>query len=610
VLDGPSPAIQGLSGLSMAKDGTGGLVYLKDVAGVPHVFVSQLFGGEFSVPQQVDTALPGPSSDPVIAAAPGGMLVVAFINGGDLYATVAPAGPEPFGAPQALFDDATGPSVSATYLGKAYVAFTTEVDGVAQVRAAYYAHGSWALEPTPLNAVATENAGTGTDAPSVAAAQDGVGIVAWGEAGHVYLRRVWGASPSVDVYQVDVPTVGFDTEVSATDPRIAAGADSSFVDVAFDETVSNGTQQQTRVLLHQLDASVWSSLTASDGLATPGAESAGDPGVAMGEYGDGVATAVRGTSNQVWGMNLLNNGAPTSAIELDSLPNASPPDAISAASGFYSGLAAWQHDPGSPGTPEIRARFYTNHAWGPEVVLSNPADGATDAGAGLAAAGDLNADMAVAWVQGSGAGTQIVTDQLYQPPGGFSAASSFRYVRSTYPLLSWNAPHELWGPRYELSVDGAPPVETSQTSIRYGRLAQGPHTWSVEAVNGAGLTSFDKTATVFVDTYPPAVVSTLSGTLQVHKELHVYVTYSDTPPGATAADGSGVASVAVNWGDGSKYVIAHGKYHQYAKPGRYRLTVTVTDRAGNTTTKTEQLVIKPKPKPKPKHKRHKLRARG
>ncbi len=460
--------------------------------------------------------------------------------------------------------------MSATYLGKAYLAFTTEVGGVEQVRSAYYSQGSWALEPTPLNAVATESAGTGTDAPSVAAAQDGVGIVAWGEAGHVYLRRVWGASPSVDVYQADLPSVGFDSEVSATDPRIAAGADSSFVEVAFDETVSNGAQQQTRVLLHELDASVWSSLAGPDGLATPGLESAGDPQVAMGEYGDGVATAVRGTSNQVWGMNLLNNGAPTSAIELDSLPNASPPDAISAASGFYSGLAAWQHDPGPSGTAEIRTRFYTNHAWGPEIVLSDPAGGATDADAGLAAAGDLNADMAVAWVQGSGPGTQIVTDQLYQPPGGFSAVSSFRYVRSTYPLLAWNAPHELWGPRYELSVDGGPPVQTSQTSIRFGRLTQGPHTWSVEAINGAGLESSDKTATVFVDTYPPAVVPTLSGTLQVHDELHLYVTYSDTPPGAEAADGSGVVSVVVNWGDGSKYVITHGKYHQYANPGRYR----------------------------------------
>jgi hypothetical protein len=595
----------------MAKDGTGGLVYLKDVAGVPHVFVSQLFDGQFSVPQQVDGTLTGPSSDPVIAAAPGGELVVAFVNGGDLYVAVARSGPAAFGTPQALFADASNPTVAATYLGKAYLAFTADVGGVEQVRSAYYWNGSWALEPTPLNAVATENAGTGTDAPSVAAAQDGVGIVAWGEAGHVYLRRVWGTSPSVEFFEVDVPSISGLTEVSATDPRIATGADSSFADVAFDETVSNASGQQTRVLLRQLDASEWSSLTEPDGLTTPGVEGSGDPQVAMGEYGDGVATAVRSTSNQVWGMNLLNNGTPTSPIELDSLPNASSPEAISAASGFYSGLVAWQHDPGPVGTPEIRARFFTNHAWGPEVVLSSPADGSTDAGAGLAAAGDLNADMAIAWVQGSGSGTEIVTDQLYQPPGGFSAVASFRYVRSTYPLLSWNPPRELWEPRYVVSVDGVQAAQTNQTAIRVGRLAQGPHTWSVEAVNGAGLTSSTKPAKVFVDTYPPAVAMTLSGKLQVHEELHAYVTYSDTPPGASAADGSGVATVVVNWGDGAKYVITHGKYHAYAKAGRYRLTVTVTDRAGNKTTKSDELVIKPKPKPKrKKRKKTKRKARG
>jgi PKD repeat protein len=52
-------------------------------------------------------------------------------------------------------------------------------------------------------------------------------------------------------------------------------------------------------------------------------------------------------------------------------------------------------------------------------------------------------------------------------------------------------------------------------------------------------------------------------------------------------------------------VITHGKYHAYKKPGHYLLTVTVSDRAGNKTTKTQELVIKPKPKPKRKHRKHK-----
>jgi hypothetical protein len=98
----------------------------------------------------------------------------------------------------------------------------------------------------------------------------------------------------------------------------------------------------------------------------------------------------------------------------------------------------------------------------------------------------------------------------------------------------------------------------------------------------------------------------LSGTLRVHEELHLYVSHSDTPPGGTAADGSGVSKVVVNWGDGSEHVITHGKYHAYSNPGHYLLTVTVTDVAGNKTTKTQELVIKPKPKPKrkPRHGKH------
>lgn len=562
------------------------------------MFVSQLLDGGFSSPIEIDSSLANASSDPVIAAGSGGMLLVAFVNSDNLYVAVSNAGTAAFGAPKLLAAGAGSPSVGATYLDKAYVAFTADVAGVEQVRDAYYWRGVWAVEPTALNADATEDAGTGTGAPVVAVAQDGIATVAWGEAGHIYLRRVWGSSPSVDDYQVDVPSLSGDNEVSATDPQIASGGNSSFVDVAFDETFSTPTGQQTRVLLHPLIASQWFPITAPDGLSTPGSESAAEPSVDMGEYGDGLATAERGTSNEVWGMIIDSDGVPTSPMRLDSLPNASPPDPVSAAAGYYSALVAWQHDPGPSGLPEIRSRLFTNHAWGPEVVLSSPAEGPTDAASGLAAAGDLNADMAVAWTQASASGTELLTDQLYQPPGGFSALSSFRYVRSRYPLFSWTAPDEDWGARYDVFVNGGLVRQTSSTSLRYGPLTQGPTRWSVEAVNAAGLRSATRTATVFVDTYPPAVAVSVTGTRQVDKELHLYVSYSDTPPGGTPADGSGVAGVVVNFGDGSKYVITHGKYHAYANPGRYRLTVTVTDRAGNSTTKTEDLVIKPKPKPK------------
>ncbi len=41
-IDGPSEEIVGFGGVAMAEDGTGGVVYLKRVDGVAHVFVVAL----------------------------------------------------------------------------------------------------------------------------------------------------------------------------------------------------------------------------------------------------------------------------------------------------------------------------------------------------------------------------------------------------------------------------------------------------------------------------------------------------------------------------------------------------------------------------------------
>jgi hypothetical protein len=44
-IDGPSEEIVGFGDVAMAEDGTGGLVYLKRVDGVAHVFVSRYIEG-------------------------------------------------------------------------------------------------------------------------------------------------------------------------------------------------------------------------------------------------------------------------------------------------------------------------------------------------------------------------------------------------------------------------------------------------------------------------------------------------------------------------------------------------------------------------------------
>ncbi len=599
-LDGPSADIVGLSGLSVARDGSGGLVYLKLVSSVAHVFVSRLAGGVFQTPVQVDAGLSGVSSQPVIAAGNRGVLLIGFINGGQLYVVQAPSSGAPFGAPQSLFTGASNPVIQMSNFGKAYIAFTALDGPGSDVRCAYYYDGAWALEPTPLNVVAADDAGTGAGRPAVAAAGDGVAIVAWGEQGHIYTRRVWGTMPSVAYEQADVPSFSGWTEVSAGDPGIGSGGSSSQAAVVFEEALTNGTAQQSRVLVRALNVESYGPVSGADGLTTPGAEGAQEPQIATGEYNSGFVTSARETSNQVFVTQLGNGGLPGSTIRLDSLANASAPDAVPAITDYYSGLIVWQHDPGAGASPEIRARYYDGSDFGPEMVVSSPSFGPADAADGLAAAGDIVGDVAVAWVQETGDLEQIVTAEVLVGPGSFAPDSAFRYVNTDTPVLAWSAPREYWGPlRYDVSVNGAVVAQTTATSTSVS-LPQGPVTWQVTAVNNAGLTSTAKAAEVWVDTVAPAVTLTLTGTHQVGSHLHAQVVYTDAPPPEPLADASGIASVVINWGDGYVYAITHGKYHAYRQPGSYRVTVTVTDRAGNVTTVAQALTITRKPHKKKK----------
>ena len=112
-----------------------------------------------------------------------------------------------------MVNGAQNPAIAITTFGKAYVAFTASGDGGSDVRCAYYDDGTWGMESTPLNLTPGDNAGTGAGVPAVAAAGDGVAIVAWGENGHIVTRRVSGTQPSVAAYQADPPRLGLERGV-------------------------------------------------------------------------------------------------------------------------------------------------------------------------------------------------------------------------------------------------------------------------------------------------------------------------------------------------------------------------------------------------------------
>jgi hypothetical protein len=113
---------------------------------------------------------------------------------------------------------------------------------------------------------------------------------------------------------------------------------------------------------------------------------------------------------------------------------------------------------------------------------------------------------------------------------------------------------------------------------------------------------------VFIDTVPPAGAITLYGQPLVGAKLHVYANYIDRPPvGEPLTVTSGVASLVVRWGDGTVVKLKpgfHRSFHAYRRPGRYVISLLVTDRAGNSSRQVILVVVrksKPKSKRKTKH---------
>jgi hypothetical protein len=603
VVDGPSTDIQSLNGLSISRDGTGGLVYVKQVDGVAHVFISRLLDGSFQPPQQVDAGLGTASSQPVIAAGRGGLLLVSFVNQGNVYVAQAAGTSSPMGAPALLFAGAVNPSLSLSPSAKAYLAFTAVGAATAQVRTAFYSQGQWSVEPDPLNADPGADAGTGGGRPAVVCAGDGVGIVAWGEGGHIYTRRVVGTSPSVAFLQADPLAVDGWPVISTSDPSISSGGDSSYASVTFQAELANGAVRQSRVVMNHLHAGQFDGLSQADGVQTGGPEGADQPDTAVTEFGAGWVTSERDQSHQLFATVLGANAGAQGAERIDSSSNTSAPDAVPATAGVRSTLIAWQQTPGISGPAEIRVRYAPDGSdLGPEQVVSSPTFGATNADSGLAAGGDVSGDGAVAWIQGTGADTRLVTGQLYQTPGHFVPAFTFEYATSVNPVLAWSASAELWGaPLYAVEFDGVPIGQTYGTEMGTpAPVANGRHTWAVTATNQAGLTTAARLAAVFVDTVPPRATIRLTGRRTVGLRQTLAVTRSDPPPpGAASTAASGLISTVVRWGDGTRVQIGHIARHAFKRARTYTVTVIVTDRAGNRTVVTRSLTVKAKPKPKP-----------
>jgi PKD domain-containing protein len=589
---GPSPALASLGGIDLAPDGSGALVATVQDGGVDHVFVSRLVNGAWSAPERVDGDLPGPSSQPVVAAGDGGRVLVAFANGGDVY-VVTRAGARSAPVTQRVWSGggASDPSLDLSVNGKGYLAFTAPGAGGHDVRVAFSRDARpWTLVGAPLDANAAADAGAGSGRPRVGAAADGVAVVVWGEGGHVIARRVWGLAPSVVFADANdgLAAEGI-AAASADEPVVGVEDDDSFSGVAFRATFLLGGVPRTRAVYRRLRGSRFEGpVTVGPAPFASGQDSTA-PSIAMVHGGDGLVLASTQPAFLSYGMVLGADGAPNPSAQLDTIAQSTAPTyAVAGAATHYKMLAAWQLTRAGV-APEIHARYWDGSAFEAETLFSKPALGPTDAAAGIAAAGDDSGDIAVAYVQDvPGQGQAIAVATVDQPPGPFVVKRLKGFLRSTRPVLSWTPSKEAWGGYFRVTIDGVQVGLTGRRSFRVPALGQGVHTWQVTALDHRGQQFAAPPSTLRIDTVPPVVRTSLRGARRPKATLRLAVRASDAPPpaapGVAPIQTSGVASVFVDWGDGTRQRIVRGARHAYRRAGRYRLRIVVTDRAGNRTT--------------------------
>jgi hypothetical protein len=569
-VDGPGADVQSLGDLDLARDGTGALAYVKRVDGADQIFVARFDGGVFGLGERVDGGLPGPSSQPVVGAADSGRLVVFFVNRGTVYGVVRPAG-EGYAAPVAL-GTGSDPSVDLSINGTAYASFTSGTD----VRIARLDRrtNTWGLLDQPADVDPARPAGTGTGRSRVAISADGIGVVTWGEAGHVYARKMFGAALSNSPQDLTPPT--FDGRaVTVSDlPDIDAEDDSSYAWVVFRQTFADGG---SRILARRQRGTGFDPPVA---IEAPDGEPVREPNIEMNGRGVGLATTSGAVSGQPMAA-LLDRDAFGAGSRIFG-GSVAGPAAAPAMSENNDGLVASVL--GGPGeAPFVRVLTYDDRKPGPEALISRSELGAVDPARGFDVAVDRADGGVVAWVQGGADDRKIVAGYLDRPPGSFRGYTTAGCCQPALARLTWQPSFNLWGAtRYEVRVDGQLVGETTDTTLQLAApLAGATHRWQITAIDLRGQTRRSKTRLLRVDDLAPR----LSVGYKRSKRV-VTVSVRGRDLGGAGHRASGIRDVAVSWGEASPRATGTSRLrarHRYRRGGEYALEITARDKAGNVT---------------------------
>jgi hypothetical protein len=570
VIDGPAE-IDALGDVDVARDGSGGLVYIKRDAGVPQVFLARLSGGAWQPPEKLSSG--APVTEAAVTATDGGRLAAAWIAGGDVWATVIPAAARaqaPAPPTQIGSGNATGVAMDMGVNEDGYAVWSAGGD----VHAARLDGTAWTPLGAPLDVEASRPAGNAPNLrPRVAVSAEGNALATWAETdangrNHVVARRLTRLTPSS--FPQDLTLESFNNEPGggADTPDVDIEDDGSFAWVAFRQDVGG----RSRTVARRLRGSLFEDPFAIDAGVTSSA-----PRVDFAGKGIGGAVA-SADGNAVYSAYLSKFDVFDPAQRVDATPGDAAPAPTVAASERGEVYVAWRTGAGAGG--DVRARRKENEkGFEPEFVTSNPGYGAVPPGQ-LAIGSDRLGNTIVAMLQRSGAQARITAAAWDRPPGRPGVIGSAAY-RGRRPLIRWLPGAEIWGRQtFTARIDGKVVGTTTSTRlVSKRRLGKGRHRFTVTTTDRRGQTATSRTYSFRVDPSFPTLRMTVR---RSGRRVSVSSSARDRGP-------SGLRYVQIDWGDGSR--TRHRSASHAYKKGRYTLRVAAVDRADNATVKKKALRI-------------------
>jgi hypothetical protein len=563
-LDGPAD-IRSVADADLARDGDGGVVYLKVDGGSPQAFLVRMTDGAWQPPERLSS---GPAvTDAAITATAGGRLAIAYIAGGNVYGTVIPAaGQAP--APPVLLGGG-GASHVAVDMGinnAAYAVWAQSGD----VRAARLEATTWTPLGSPLD---IDPARTASE-PRVAVSAEGNAIAVWTEGGadnrtHVYERRLTGLNLSTFPQDLTLDSFEGGQGGSADSPDLDVEDDGSFAWAVFRQDVGG----RSRTIARRLLGSQFEAPAAIDG-----GQGSTAPRIDFAGKGIGGAVA-QSQDNGVLGSYLDKFDAFQPGIRIEASPGTGAPGPVIATSERGDVYTAWFRD----GSVQAR-RKNGEKEWEPEFQAANPAFGSAAPGP-IGIGADRSGNVIVAMIQGPPTqGARRLTAAVYDRLPGVPVILKTIKYRARRPTLRWAAGSENWGVQtFTLKIDGKPVGRTTHTSLRSSRpFRKGTHRYQVTATDRRGQISFSRVRTFRVDAGLPSLSLRVSTTGR--RSIRVRAVAVDRGP-------AGIDRVIVDFGDGKRS--RHRTVsHRYRKRGRYTVRVRAYDKAGNVTVKTKRVRVR------------------